>query len=175
MIREGAITKLFPELNNCSSAFRLFSLSFLCSVNCPLIKKAPPPAELQFIETSAVMAYFSFLSSETVSFLRPFLLLAASTLRPLAVSIRWRKPCTALRRLRWGWNVRFIIFLICGPGERSRFHNHHRSPHRWFCERTAKVRVGSQNRERSGKKINARLLSVDYQSKYGPIPYEWIR
>jgi hypothetical protein len=36
--------------------------------------------------------YFSFDSSETVSFLRPFLRRLASTLRPLAVCIRSRKP-----------------------------------------------------------------------------------
>lgn len=36
-------------------------------------------------------------SSETVSFLRPFFLRAASTLRPLAVAILLRKPCLFLR------------------------------------------------------------------------------
>jgi len=52
--------------------------------------------------------YFSLLSSETVSFLRPFARRLANTLRPLAVCIRLRKPCTVLRRRLWGWNVRFI-------------------------------------------------------------------
>jgi hypothetical protein len=36
-------------------------------------------------------------SSETVSFLRPFFLRAAKTLRPLAVAILLRKPCLFLR------------------------------------------------------------------------------
>jgi len=38
-------------------------------------------------------------SSETVSFLRPFLRLAASTLRPLAVDILSLNPCLFLRFL----------------------------------------------------------------------------
>jgi len=48
-------------------------------------------------------------SSETVSFLRPFLLRAASTLRPLAEAMRSRKPCLLVLFLREGWNVRFIV------------------------------------------------------------------
>ncbi len=36
--------------------------------------------------------YFNPLSSETLSFLRPFLRRLANTARPLAVSIRYRKP-----------------------------------------------------------------------------------
>jgi len=44
-----------------------------------------------------------------VSFLRPFLLRAASTLRPLAEAMRSRKPCLLVLFLREGWNVRFII------------------------------------------------------------------
>jgi hypothetical protein len=50
------------------------------------------------------VAYFrsdSF-SSETVSFLRPFFLRAASTFLPLAVAIRLRNPCLLVLFLRDG-------------------------------------------------------------------------
>jgi len=46
--------------------------------------------------------HFSFRSSETVSFLRPFALLLASTFRPFAVCIRLRNP----------WVV--FLLLLCG-------------------------------------------------------------
>lgn len=46
--------------------------------------------------------YFRRFSSETVSLWRPFARREARTLRPLAVCIRLRKPCTVLRRLRCG-------------------------------------------------------------------------
>lgn len=46
--------------------------------------------------------YLSLLSSETLSFLRPFFLLLANTARPLADSMRLRNPCTVFLRLRWG-------------------------------------------------------------------------
>ena len=48
-------------------------------------------------------------SSETVSFLRPFFLRLAKTLRPLAVAMRSRKPCLFFLFLVEGWNVRFIF------------------------------------------------------------------
>ena len=48
-------------------------------------------------------------SSETVSFFLPIFLREASTLRPLAVAIRSRKPCLLVLFLREGWNVRFIV------------------------------------------------------------------
>ena len=88
----------------------------------------------KIIKTFAPLNYFSFLSSETLSFLRPFLLRLANTLRPLAVCMRLRKPWTDFLRRRCGWNVRFIkilffpkeflrnIFLKYDPGERTRFH-----------------------------------------------------
>ena len=57
-------------------------------------------------------SYFNFRSSEIVSFLRPFLRRDANTARPLAVCIRFLKPCTVLRRRRCGWNVRFMILLL---------------------------------------------------------------
>ena len=41
-------------------------------------------------------------SSETVSFLRPFFLRLANTLRPLALAMRWRKPCLFVLFLREG-------------------------------------------------------------------------
>ncbi len=41
--------------------------------------------------------FLQLFSSETVSFLRPFFLRAANTLRPLAVAILLRKPCLFLR------------------------------------------------------------------------------
>lgn len=46
--------------------------------------------------------HLNLFSSETVSFLRPLLLRAASTRLPLAVSIRERKPCL------------FTLFLLDG-------------------------------------------------------------
>jgi hypothetical protein len=52
------------------------------------------------------------LSSETVSFLRPFALRAASTLRPFAVDILSRKPCLCLRLVFEGWYVLFISLLF---------------------------------------------------------------
>jgi len=69
----------------------------------------------------AAAGYFMRVSSETVSFLRPFARRAASTLRPLAVAILWRKPCLLILLRREGWNVLFILrmflfylFIICG-------------------------------------------------------------
>jgi hypothetical protein len=54
--------------------------------------------------------YLFFFSSDTVSFLRPLALRAASTLRPLAVAMRSRKPCLFFLFLLDGWYVLFIIF-----------------------------------------------------------------
>ena len=84
-----------------------FSHLLICTFANLLIKKAPPKRRA-FLYCDFLFppwgqqAYFNFLSSETVSFLRPFLRRLASTLRPLAVSIRLRKPCTVLRRRRCG-------------------------------------------------------------------------
>ena len=50
-------------------------------------------------------------SSETVSFLRPLARREASTRRPFAVCMRWRKPCLLFLFLLWGWNVLFIVFM----------------------------------------------------------------
>jgi len=41
--------------------------------------------------------YLNLISSDTVSFFRPFALLRANTLRPLAVAILSLKPCLFLR------------------------------------------------------------------------------
>jgi len=51
-------------------------------------------------------------SSETVSFLRPFARRAANTLRPLAVAILWRKPCLFILFLREGWKVLFMVYIF---------------------------------------------------------------
>lgn len=60
--------------------------------------------------------FLPWTSSETVNFLRPFARRAANTRRPLAVCIRWRKPCLLFLLRLWGWNVLFIfcyaIFLF---------------------------------------------------------------
>jgi hypothetical protein len=56
--------------------------------------------------------FLSTLSLDTVSFLRPFLRRLASTLRPFAVAMRSRKPCTDLRRRLWGWYVRFLFAIF---------------------------------------------------------------
>ena len=55
---------------------------------------------------------FKVFSLETVSFLRPFFLRFANTLRPLAVAILSRKPCLFFLFVREGWNVRFIIISV---------------------------------------------------------------
>gem|GEM_PF-2713105 len=47
--------------------------------------------------------YFFPTSSDTVSFLLPFLLRAVMILRPLAVDIRSRKPCLFFLFLFEGW------------------------------------------------------------------------
>lgn len=46
-----------------------------------------------------------------MSFLRPLARREAKTRRPLAVAIRWRKPCLLFRLRLWGWNVLFIVVL----------------------------------------------------------------
>jgi hypothetical protein len=82
--------------------------------------------------------YFNFLSSETVSLCLPFALRLANTLRPLAVSILLRKPCTLLRRRLCGWNVLFILkkFYLIQIISTKTGYSHHTVP----CERTAKVK-----------------------------------
>src|SRR5690348_14554177 len=55
---------------------------------------------------------FKVFSSETVSFLRPFRLRDANTLRPLAEAMRSRNPCLFFLFLREGWYVRFIALSI---------------------------------------------------------------
>ncbi len=52
--------------------------------------------------------YFGPRSSLTVSLCLPLARRRAITLRPLAVSMRERKPCLLTRFLLLGWNVRFI-------------------------------------------------------------------
>ena len=46
--------------------------------------------------------YLPWISSETVSFLRPLARREARTLRPLAVAMRERKPCLLFLFLLWG-------------------------------------------------------------------------
>lgn len=55
----------------------------------------PPPCKGNMMECgcSSTAATDYLPSSETVSFLRPCALRAASTLRPAAVSMRLRNPC----------------------------------------------------------------------------------
>ena len=68
------------------------------------IKKGQLPAEPACRSLPATnYAYLNVDSSDTVSFLRPFARRAASTLRPLAVAIRARKPCLLIRFRREGW------------------------------------------------------------------------
>ena len=56
--------------------------------------------------------YLPWRSLDTVSCLRPFLRRIDKTRRPLAVDIRWRKPCLFTLFLLWGWNVLFILFAV---------------------------------------------------------------
>jgi len=66
-------------------------------------KKVLQWAGLVKYEVAGENNYFlSTCSSETESLCLPFLRLLAKTLRPFAVSIRLRKPCTLLRRRLWG-------------------------------------------------------------------------
>ncbi len=60
-------------------------------------------------------------SSETVSFLRPFLRRAANTRRPFLVAIRLLKPCLFLRFLCEGWNVLFIFPNIFRPKRECKY------------------------------------------------------
>jgi hypothetical protein len=110
-------------LNNCSIILRLFSRSvfpsvYRCFCSTLLIKKPSNYFEgvnmiLQLLLQHAGIYYFlSTLSLETVNFLRPFLRRLASTLRPLAVAMRSRNPCTDLRRRLWGWYVRFLFAIF---------------------------------------------------------------
>jgi hypothetical protein len=57
-------------------------------------QKMPPQAKQHLLYGYHQFGYFfPFLSSDTVNFLRPRFLRAATTLRPLADSMRSRKPC----------------------------------------------------------------------------------
>jgi hypothetical protein len=49
---------------------------------------------------------------DTVKTLRPFLRRAANTLRPLALLMRFEKPCLFIFFLFEGWNVRFIALFF---------------------------------------------------------------
>ena len=66
-----------------------------------------------------VKNYYSLsnFSSETVSFFLPLALLAANTLRPLAVAIRSRKPCLFFLFLFEGWYVLFVIVHYFGTAK----------------------------------------------------------
>ena len=112
-----------PCLNNVSISLRPLSRSCflkvnLCSIiNCfnkyliKLNKKSP--ALRQDHNYLSLLDYFlSTCSSETVSLCLPFFLLLAKTLRPFAVSIRLRKPCTLLRRRLCGWYVLFLPGIV---------------------------------------------------------------
>lgn len=58
-------------------------------------------------DTTYRLFVVSFFSSETVSFQRPLSRRRFSTARPPRVLMRAKKPCTRLRRSRFGWYVRF--------------------------------------------------------------------
>ena len=62
-----------------------------------------------FLYPQRQTVYLPWCSLDTLSDLRPFLRRAERTRRPLAVSIRWRKPCLFTLFLLWGWNVLFIV------------------------------------------------------------------
>ncbi len=47
---------------------------------------------------------------ETVRRLRPLARRRFRTSRPFFVLMRTKKPCVRLRRRRFGWNVRFMVF-----------------------------------------------------------------
>lgn len=67
------------------------------------------PEEWSFGEDDSRQTdYFGPRSSLTVSLCLPLARRRANTLRPLAVSMRERKPCLLTRFLLLGWNVRFI-------------------------------------------------------------------
>lgn len=72
------------------------------------------PFSFCLIKSREVRNYYflPWTSSETVNFLRPFARRAANTRRPLAVSIRWRKPCLLFLLRLWGWNVLFIFVML---------------------------------------------------------------
>ena len=121
-MRQGKTAKDCLLLKSCSIILRLFSRSVLPSVNDFLITqvfvlsmishqtKIAPKMGLSNNIVLFVFYYFKDFSLETVNFLRPFARRLASTLRPLALCIRLRKPWTDLRRRVCGWNVRFIFF-----------------------------------------------------------------
>jgi len=72
--------------------------------------------QIGFVAEARDLNYFflKVFSSETVSFLRPFFLRLAKTLRPLALAILSRNPCLFFLFLREGWNVRFIFVQLKG-------------------------------------------------------------
>ena len=92
--------------------FLLLSLSLLSNVYRCFVSntsKLKSPAEkaglIYFNPVSLKKPLIYFLSPrslETVSLWRPFFLRLAKTLRPLALSIRLRKPCTDFLRRLWG-------------------------------------------------------------------------
>lgn len=53
----------------------------------------------------------SHIGAQGVSRARPLARRRASTLRPLRVAIRARKPCVRLRLMTLGWNVRFMAVV----------------------------------------------------------------
>src|SRR5574339_335222 len=93
---------IFEQLLNLFSAFQSFlaseceSLSHHAKIKSPAV--GGTIVSYLIILGKGYYYYFSFLSSETVNFLRPFFRRLANTLRPLAVSMRFLNPCTVLRR-----------------------------------------------------------------------------
>lgn len=118
--RNGYRPKDLPEANNCSMRLRLFSFSLRPNVyRCLVFNIAKKSLQNYFWRRKydicplgySFVYFLSTLSLETVNFLRPFLRRADNTLRPLALAMRSRKPCTDLRRRLWGWYVRFLFAI----------------------------------------------------------------
>lgn len=98
-----------------------------------------------------IVYFLPWTSSDTVNFLRPFARREANTRRPLAVCIRWRKPCLLFLLRLWGWNVLFIFVMLffcfwytyqlSGKGQHYHCYRPHGLVSRWgtFLLRGAKL------------------------------------
>ena len=101
------------------------------------IKKAlQRRAEIIFNPPGLAKSFYFFpnLSSDTVSFTRPFLRRLAKTLRPLAVCMRWRNPCTCFLLRTWGWYVLFLPgIVLCFSFYKNYLNNHLLTPGHHPC------------------------------------------
>ena len=108
--------KLFIFFKCCSLFYDnfFFQISFKSAtpLKTSLIKKSRNKAGLKNEYVPVKNYFLSTCSSETVSLCLPFFLLLAKTLRPFAVSMRLRKPCTLLRRRLCGWYVLFLPGIV---------------------------------------------------------------